>query len=264
MSKNKMSCLDYTNKISVSQNFITNQKLLERIVQLSSIKKGDTVLEVGTGKGHLTEVLCKKCGYLYSVEIDKGLFEKAKSRLSNIYNLQLIHGDFLNYKLPLKIEYKVFSNIPYFITTEIISKLTEAPNPPKDIWVVLEKGASKRFMGNPKETSKSLILKVNWEMKTLYHFKKDDFHPTPSVDSVLLHLSKKNNPDLDKADFYSFKKFVAHSLKYGLVSNGSLLTKKQVSMALKLANLPQLYKDEKILYIQWLCLFRCYKKFHRS
>ena len=119
-------------------------------------------------------------------------------------------------------------------------------------------------MGIPKETGKSLFLKINWEMEILYHFKKDDFHPKPSVDSVLLHLSKKNTPDLDKADFLRFKKFVAHSLKYGLLSSRSLLTKKQVSMALKLANLPPLYENGETLYIQWLCLFRCYKKFNRS
>jgi 23S rRNA (adenine-N6)-dimethyltransferase len=142
--------------------------------------------------------------------------------------------------------------------------LTNALNSPQDIWLVVEKCAAKRFMGIPKETSKSLLLKVHWEMKILYYFKKDDFHPKPSVDSVLLHLSKKNIPDLNKADFCSFKKFVVHSLKYGLLSNRSLLTKKQVSMALKCAKLPPLYKDDEILYRQWLCLFRCYKKFYRS
>lgn len=249
--------------ISISQNFITSQRLLNRIIKLSTIEKNDMVIEIGAGKGHLTHALCEECGYLYSIEIDKALFEKTQSKLSNIPNLQLIRGDFLNYKLPSKGGYKVFANIPYFITTQIIEKLTEAPNPPQDIWLVVEKGAAKRFMGIPKETSKSLLLKVNWEMKILYYFKKDDFHPKPSVDSVLLHLSKKNIPDLDKADFCSFRKFVAHSLKHGLLSNRSLLTKKQVSLALKYANLPPLYKDGETLYIQWLCLFRCYKKFYK-
>lgn len=259
MSKNKRYCANATKDPSVSENFMTSQCLLDRIVDLSTIEKNDMVIEIGAGKGHLTRALCKKCGYLYSIEIDKKLFEKTKSKLSDVSNLRLIHGDFLKYRLPAKGEYKVFSNIPYFITTQIIDKLTEAPNPPKDIWIVLEKGAAKRFMGMPRESSKSLLLKVNWELELLYYFKKDDFHPKPSVDSVLLHLSKKCNPDLDKADFYAFRKFVAHSLKYGLFS---LLTKKQVSMALQLVDLPPLQADGEILYIQWLCLFRCYKKFH--
>lgn len=53
-------------KISISQNFLTNRKLIERIINLSSIQKQDTVVEIGTGKGHLTQILCKKCGFLYS------------------------------------------------------------------------------------------------------------------------------------------------------------------------------------------------------
>ena len=57
--------------ISVSQNFITSQKLIHRIVRLSGIGKKDTVFEIGTGKGHLTEALCKEAGYVHSIEIDR-------------------------------------------------------------------------------------------------------------------------------------------------------------------------------------------------
>ncbi len=246
---------------AVSQNFMTSKRLIERIVNLSTINKDDTVLEIGTGKGHLTSVLCKKCRYLYSIEIDKELFEKSAAKLKEVKNLKLINGNFLRFHLPKKEEYKVFSNIPYFITSEIINKLTEAPNPPDEIWIVLEKGAAKRFMGIPRETSKSLLLKPKWEMKILYHFRKEDFHPKPSVDSVLLHLSYKRKPDIDRADFGAYKKFVEHSVKYGLFGKKSLLTKKQISLSLKLAQLPPLHENEETLYIQWLCLFRCYKMF---
>lgn len=263
MSKIKRTNSDYTRNLSVSQNFMTSQRLLDRIVRLSSIDKNDKVLEIGSGKGHLTQALCKKCGYLHSIEIDKDLYEKTKSKLSTVKNLELIHGDFLKYQLPNEGSYKVFANIPYFITTRIIEKLTEAKNPPGDIWIVVEKGAAKRFSGIPYETGNSLFLKTNWEMKIIYHFQREDFHPKPSVDSVLLHLSRKKNPDLDRADYNSFKKFVDHALKYGLFSNRSLLTKKQVSTALKRAKLPPLQRDGATLYIQWLCLFRCYKQFRR-
>ncbi|WP_010267842.1 rRNA adenine N-6-methyltransferase family protein [Paenibacillus senegalensis] len=114
-----------------------------------------------------------------------------KSKLSAVHNLELIDGDFLKYQLPNERSYIVFANIPYFITTRIIEKLTEAKKPPVDIWIVVEKGAAKRFLGIPYETRNSLFLKTNWEMKIIYHFQRVDFHPKPSVDSVLLHLSLK-------------------------------------------------------------------------
>lgn len=263
MPHNRKQKLAGLNNLSVSQNFMTSKALLARIVRLSTITKADTVLEIGAGKGHLTRVLSQRCRRLYSIEIDRALFDKTAAKLSAIKNLHLIRGDFLQYPLPLKERYKVFANIPYSITTQIIDKLTAAPNPPDAIWVVIEKGAAKRFMGIPQETGKSLLLKPNWDMKVLYHFQRDDFHPKPSVDSVLLHLSRKPQPDVCGADFSAYKRFVAHSLQYGLWGSQSLLTKKQVSTALKLAQLPPLYQDRPTLYIQWLCLFRCYQRLYR-
>lgn len=250
---------NYRAHLSDSQNFITNKKLIHRITHLSNINKNDTIVEIGTGKGHLTEELCRKGGFVYSVELDSKLYERAKTKLSPFSNLKLIQGDFLKYSLPAKGSYMVFANIPYFITTQIVEKLTECPNPPKDIWLIMEKGAAKRFTGAAKETEKSLFLKVNWEMKIVYYFRREDFHPMPSVDSVMVHFSRKASPDLNKNEFAEFKKFVSLSMQYGFGKKKSLLTKKQVSIALKQAGLPHAHEDGVTLYIQWLCLFRCYR-----
>ncbi len=178
-------------KIYGSQNFLTSRRLLERIVRKSTITKNDIVIEIGTGKGHLAEVLCRKADYVYSVEIDRKLYEHAKERLKNVNNLKITCGDFMKYKLPDKGNYKVFSNIPYYLTTEIVRKLTENANPPSEMWLVMEKGAAKRFLGVPAETKYSLSLKYRWKLDIVYFFKKEDFHPKPSVDSVLLHFLRK-------------------------------------------------------------------------
>lgn len=113
-----------------SQNFLTSRRLLERIVKKSTITKNDLVIEIGTGKGHLTEVLCKKAAYVYSAEIDRKLYERAKERLKNVNNLKITCGDFMKYHLPDNGNYKVFSNIPYYLTTRIVRKLTENATPP--------------------------------------------------------------------------------------------------------------------------------------
>ncbi len=251
---------DYRKHVSDSQNFITSKKLLHRIVNLSNIDKNDTVVEIGTGKGHLTEELCKKAGEVYSLEIDRRMYENAKLRLAKYTNLQLICGDFLKYKLPVKGDYKVFANIPYFITTQIVGKLTSGTAMPTDIWLIMEKGAAKRFLGMPKETEKSLLLKVNWEMKIRYHFRREDFHPAPSVDSVLVHFQKKEVPDLNRNEYDAFRKFIEHSMKYGICGKRGVLTKRQVEVALKQAGLPHAHEDGLTLYVQWLCLFRWYQK----
>lgn len=246
--------------ITDSQNFITNAKLIHRITGLADFHAKDMVLEIGTGKGHLTEALCRRAGTVCSVEIDRKLYESAGKRLSQFSNLRLIYGDFLKYDLPSKGDYKVFANIPYFITTQIIEKLTQASNPPAEMWLVMEKGAAKRFLGISKETKKSLLLKVGWDMKIVYHFRREDFHPMPAVDSVLVHFAKRASPDLTRGEYHAFQKFIEQSMKYGICGKGGPLTKRQVAVALKQAGLPHAHEDGVTLYIQWLCLFRWYPR----
>ena len=258
MQKRKTQSYDYTKHVSDSQNFLTKRQLIRKILSLSSITPADTVLEIGAGKGHLTEALCQISGLVYSVEIDRKLYEHTCAKLSHLTNLKLVHGDFLKLPLPVRGDFKVFANIPYFITTQIMDRLTNASNPPAEIWLIMEKGAAMRFAGIPRETAKSLLLKVRWEPEILYHFRREDFHPMPSVHSVLLHLKRKAASDLPPGSILSFQKFVEYSMKYGLCGKRGLLTKRQVSTALKLAGLPPAHKDGITLYIQWLCLFRCY------
>lgn len=245
--------------ISVSQNFITSQKLIHRIIRLSGIGKKDTVFEIGTGKGHLTEELCREAGYVYSIEIDRKLYGTAGRRLAEYKNLHLICGDFLQHKLPDRGDYVIFANIPYSITTQIIEKLTNTVNAPRDIWLIMEKGAAKRWLGLPRETERSLRLKVYWDAKIQYHFCREDFHPMPSVDSVLVHFSLKPEPDLNRKEYRAFCRFVDEGMKHGICGKGGLLTNRQAQAALKRAGLPHAHEDGVTLYIQWLCLFRCWQ-----
>lgn len=253
---------DYRANLTDSQNFITDKKLIKRIIRIGKINKEDTVIEIGAGKGHLTEELCLRGGFVYSIELDSKLYENTKAKLCRFTNLKLIWGDFLKYSLPVKGNYKVFANIPYFITTQIVDKLTEAPNPATDIWLVMAKGAAKRFVGAANETEKSLLLKVNWDIEVVYYFRREDFHPIPSVDSVMVHFARKPVPDLSRSEYTAFKKFILHSMKYGFGRKNSLLSKKQVDIALKQAGLPHAHEDGVTLYIQWLCLFRCYRRIY--
>lgn len=251
--------MEKSRNFSVSQNFITNQKLIRRIVRLSKFGKGDTVLEIGTGKGHLTEALCQEAGYVHSIEIDGRLYESAKKRLSKQRNLNLVHGDFLKYALPAKGDWSVFANIPFSITTQIVEKLTRAANPPKEIWLVMEKGAAKRFLGQPRETERSLLLKVHWDMEVRWHFRREDFHPMPSVDTVLLRFTRKPVPDLNRKEYEAFHGFLRQAMKHGVCGKRGLLTDRQVTAALKRAGLPHAHADGVTLYVQWLCLFRCWR-----
>jgi 23S rRNA (adenine-N6)-dimethyltransferase len=244
---------------SISQNLLTSSKTIQRLLKLTSINKHDLVIEIGCGKGHITKELIKICGEIDAFEIDYKLYEQSKSKLGHAENLNLKHSDFLKASLPKSVPYKVFSNIPFSITSDIIRKLTTGKNPPLETWLIMEKGAAKRFTGCPGDTLASILIKPFFEMKIEYYFKRHDFHPMPSVDTVLLHLSKKAQPDIPASLQKDFAHFVEKSLRYGIERQ---LTKRQISTALKLAELPHIKTSGLISYVQWLCLFRCYYSFY--
>ncbi|MCL2060527.1 MAG: 23S ribosomal RNA methyltransferase Erm [Oscillospiraceae bacterium] len=250
-------------KFSISQNFLTSQKTIERLLKLTDINKNDTVLEIGAGKGHITKALLDKCGHVIACEIDAKLFGKLKTELPKCGNLSLNNVDFLDCSLP-RYAYKVFSNIPFSITTDIIRKLTQGNNPPQDAWLVMEKGAAKRFCGQPGDTLQSLLLRPFFDLSIVYHFRREDFHPMPHADAVLLHISQRTHPDIPHNERKSYYNFITHGMRFGLSGKGALLTRRQIHTALSLAKLNMIQPGGEILYIQWLCLFRCWQKYGRT
>jgi len=245
--------------VKASQNFLTSRTLINRIISLAGIEAVDHIVEIGAGKGHITRSLVSKCERVTAIEIDHKLFKNLKNKFNTQANLYLIYGDFMGWNLPAT-PYKVFSNIPFNRTTAIIRKLTGAANPPEEIWLVIQKGAAKRFSGIPRETLSSLLIKPFFETGVHYYFRREDFHPAPSVDAVLLALKKKKRPDISFHQRGLYTKFITDC-----TANRSrlhqLLTKKQISTALKMEKLSCDIISGDMLYVQWLCLFRCYAKF---
>ena len=153
-------------------------------------------MEIGPGKGHITRVLLKKVRMLTAIELDARLFAALRQKFSGAGNLRLVQQDFLTWPLPKTGPYKVFSNIPFAHTTAIVRKLLDAPHPPEDAWLIMEKGAANRFAGQPRHNAFSLGFKPFFDMRVVYHFQREDFHPKPSVDIVLLHIHKRSTPDI--------------------------------------------------------------------
>jgi len=229
---------------------------------MTNICNNDHVIEIGPGKGHITKVLLQNCQKLTAIELDKTLFEKLQVKFCKSTNLNLYHQDFIRWALPAHGEYKIFSNIPFCHTTDILLKLTESKNPPQDAWIIMEKGAAKRFMGLPCENIRSLTLKPMYDMRIMYHFNREDFHPMPGVDVVMVHIKKKKHCDIPASQWKTYKKFITSGTTNNSQGLLRLFTKRQLSKACKTAGLSDIVSAE-ILYIQWLCLFRCYMDYVR-
>ena len=98
-------------------------------------------------------------------------------------------------------------------------------------------------------------------MKIVYHFKHDDFHPAPMTKCVLVHFKLKEKPDIEKTHYNKYRKFITACVKDNYYDFTRVFTKNQLRCAKKAAGI-QTKQDGRILYIQWLCLFRSYLKWH--
>lgn len=200
-------------RIAYSQNFLKDKTLITNLISKSSITQDDTVFDIGAGQGIITDELIKAGGKVIAFEIDKNLFDKLSERLKNNKNIEVKLGNFLNFPLP-NYPFKVFSNIPFNITSAVIKKLTEATNPPVDTYLILQKEAAKKFIGKPfdnKNSQLATLLKPWFDMTIVHNFDKNDFFPRPMVDIVLMRIEKRNNPLINIKDKPLYDDFVVYT-----------------------------------------------------
>ncbi len=192
----------------LSQNFLRGRGLTKSLISASGISWKDLVLEIGAGSGIITEHLLSLSRKVIAVEVDKGLYTLLSGRLGKNKSLELICGNFLEIDLPKK-PYKVFSNIPFSITGEIIKKLLFSDNPPDSCNLIVQKEAAEKFMVNKRNNSMLSILFYPWfEIKISHTFKRTDFNPSPNVDLCLLQITKRYIPFVTSDHKSKYRDFV--------------------------------------------------------
>lgn len=177
-----------------SQNFLRNPKLVKKLIRNSSIGKSDTVLEIGPGRGIITEGLLNAAGRVVAVEMDHNLYHFLKGKFKKAKNLQLYQADFLSFKLPIR-PYKVFANVPFIITSDVVRKLTN-DNYMQEAYLIVQEEAAQKFIGMPydyKNSMMAMLLKPWFDIGILWRFQRFDFHPIPRVNVVMLKIKRKEN-----------------------------------------------------------------------
>ena len=195
-----------------SQNYLSKKNLVSDLIDKAGISKNDLVIDIGAGKGRITEVLLKKARKVIAIEIDSELYKLMLYKFKNEENLELVNSDFLKYKLP-KAKYKVFANIPFNITADIIRKLTSDKNL-QAAFLVAQKDAAKKFVGKPltdRNSMQSILLKPWFDVEAFWQFKREDFNPRPNVEIVLLKIERKRQPLLPENSKKMFESFVIYA-----------------------------------------------------
>jgi 16S rRNA (adenine1518-N6/adenine1519-N6)-dimethyltransferase len=193
-------------KKRLGQHFLKNKLFARKIVDFAKIDN-EVVLEIGAGKGILTKFIAERAKKVYANEIDSGLIENLKS--IDYSNVTVVNKDFL--KLDLKKFRKpiIVGNIPYFITTQILEKLTEQINCFKRAILTIQKEYGERILAKVNSRqSGSITHFINYHFSARKGFiiPAKYFYPKPKVSSVVISLIKKKPPFVlkDKERFFEF------------------------------------------------------------
>ena len=218
--------MEHKAKKSLGQNFLTSHTALSAMCKAGNVQKGDIVLEIGPGKGALTEVILSFGAKVIAIEKDHDLIplleEKFKIALEN-KDLILIEGDIMDFD-PKKYElkpkaYKVIANIPYYITGLIIRLFLESEVQPENMVLLVQKEVADRIVArDKKESILSLSVKAYAEPKYILKVSKKLFRPVPKVDSAIIainNISKNNfNDKTEEENYFNFMKLgFAHKRK---------------------------------------------------
>jgi len=196
--------------MALSQNFFRDEGLVNRLIVAAKIKPGDTVLDIGAGYGIISAILEAAGAKVLAVEIDPLLVKHLKWRFANNINVKIYNLDFNKFSLP-KYPYKVFTNLPFSRTSEFVTKLLFAKSSPEEAHLVVQKEAAQKFSGTPRETQFSVLLKPFFYFEIIYNFKKSDFIPQPSVETVLLKITKRPTPLISQPEKMSYEDFVRYA-----------------------------------------------------
>ena len=192
--------------IKYSQNFYKNRATLLDVIQSINISKKDIVLDIGAGSGNITKELAKYSDNVIAYELDSNLFNTLKKNLEEYSNVKARNEDFLITELPRK-KFKIFSNIPFFLTSDIINKITDIKSNLDQAFLFVQKESAYRYIGKSLNTQISTILSFKYSFSIIDTFKREDFKPIPSVDIVLLKIERKNT---QVKDFFLFRDFVTY------------------------------------------------------
>ena len=195
-------------KRSLSQNFLIDGNIIRKITQFARLKAGDPILEIGPGPGVLTEALLAQGAHVIAIEKDKK-FANALYRLqTEDRRLTVIEGDALtpDFASLLKPKTKLIANLPYHITTPLLTRLLPMKNRFDSITAMVQKEVANRFVASPstKEYG-SITVFLNFYSTVEYGFTVEPtcFYPPPRVKSAVVKLSLKTPPEVEEESFFA-------------------------------------------------------------
>jgi len=186
---------------SLSQNFLTDGDVLDRIVAAAELRPGDNVVEIGPGLGVLTRRLLAAGASVMAVELDPRLAEYLRRELYGVDRFELIEADALSLHpreffpgLPIKL----VANIPYHITSPLLHTFLEGERPPELTVLLVQVEVAERVAAPPGKMSYLSVFVQNVATAEIVdRVPAAAFEPAPEVDSAILRLRRREQPAVE-------------------------------------------------------------------
>ncbi len=241
------------------QNFLTDENLLDDIVLKSGVSENTTVVEIGAGAGTLTRAIAKRAKKVYAFEIDENLKPVLSKTLEGVYNAEVVFGDIM--KTPIESlekrvgeDYMVVANLPYYITTPVITLFLEKATRVTGISVTVQKEVALRLAAEPKTSDYGAItvaVRLAGSAEIIKEIGRELFLPPPNVDSAVVKITIDKNK-LAGVDRQKYRELVriAFTMRRKTLANNLIkgygFTRDEAESALKKANLPVTVRGEEL------------------
>ena len=178
------------------QNFLTDQKIIDRIIDALDPKADETILEIGPGRGALTAPLVKRAGSLVAIEFDRNLIPSLTDRFSSNQNFKLVQSDALVTDVCAAIrpatQTRVIANLPYNVATAILQRLIEQRQCVTEMVLMLQREVVERITAGPGTAERgylSVFVQAYCETEKLFDVAPGSFRPAPKVWSSVIRLA---------------------------------------------------------------------------
>jgi 16S rRNA (adenine1518-N6/adenine1519-N6)-dimethyltransferase len=194
------------------QHFLRDRAVLERIVAALELTGQETVVEIGPGRGALTDLLVPRAGRLVAVEIDRDLAAMLRERYAARPNVTIIERDVLEVDLGALAgePYVLAGNVPYYITTPILFHALRPPRPERAVYLVQREVADR--IAAPPNGKDYGALSVNVQgfarAEVLFRVPPGAFTPPPQVESAVIRVTPRPDPVVPAEDEERFRSFV--------------------------------------------------------
>ena len=201
-------------KKSLGQNFLTDELIINRLLETIGPKKEDNFFEIGSGRGELTKKLTPIVRKIDGVEIDNDLINNLKRLESDFTNLTIRKTSVLNVRLEEiskeKLKFRVLGNLPYNLSSKIMLWTFNNCEHILDVHYMFQKEFGERLVsvpGNKSYGRLSVITQYLFECEALFEIPPESFTPQPSVDSIFIKLLPKAQNKINSDEATQLQEF---------------------------------------------------------